>query len=135
MSSKDNNCITVRETTWLDISVPPVLKREFKTMVQRSMNTWQDASPEIRKFADKILGREEVMQSSYKVESIDNSCKHESCGIVCEQSETPETEGLKQSNIAILRGCTWDCHWPEGCSDTQRCLAFGGCAAKAQSKF
>lgn len=63
--SKNNKFISVQETTWLDISVPPEMKEEFKQMVRRSIGTWQDASPEMRRFVDRLLGQEDIMKSTY----------------------------------------------------------------------
>lgn len=49
-----------------DITVPPAMLAEFKVMVSRAMSTWQDVSPDMRDFADRVLGREHVVGSNMK---------------------------------------------------------------------
>jgi hypothetical protein len=49
-----------------DITVPPAMLAEFKVMVQRATSTWQDMSPDMRDFADRVLGRAAVMGSNMK---------------------------------------------------------------------
>ncbi len=49
-----------------DITVPPAMLAEFKVMVQRATSTWQDMSPDMRDFADRVLGRAGVMGSNMK---------------------------------------------------------------------
>lgn len=49
-----------------DITVPPAMVAEFKVMVSRATSTWQDMSPDMRDFADRVLGRQEVVGSNMK---------------------------------------------------------------------
>lgn len=63
--SNSNSRISIQETTWLDISVPPEMVPEFKQMVIRATNTWQDMSTEMRMFMDRILGQEVIMEATY----------------------------------------------------------------------
>lgn len=49
-----------------DITVPPAMVAEFRTLVQRATSTWQDMSPDMRDFADRVLGREHVVGSNMK---------------------------------------------------------------------
>lgn len=49
-----------------DITVPPAMLSEFALMVQRATSTWQDMSPDMRDFADRVLGRDHVMGSNMK---------------------------------------------------------------------
>ena len=49
-----------------DITIPPAMLSEFRTMVQRATSTWQDMSPDMRDFADRVLGRDHVMGSNMK---------------------------------------------------------------------
>jgi hypothetical protein len=60
--------ISITETTWIDISVPPELKEEFKHMVVRAMNTWQNPSDAMVRFTDRLLGQERIMAATYKPE-------------------------------------------------------------------
>ena len=50
----------------VDITVPRLMVPEFMQMVQRATSTWQDMSPDMRDFADRVLGREDVMGTNMK---------------------------------------------------------------------
>lgn len=63
--SKQGKYISIQETAYLDITVPPEMVMEFKQLVRRSINTWPDASPEMRRFVDQLMGQEDIMQSTY----------------------------------------------------------------------
>lgn len=54
---------------YVDITVPPAMVEEFKQLVRRSINTWQNMSPNMRRFADKLLGEGEIMQATYSSNS------------------------------------------------------------------
>ncbi len=56
-----------------DITVPHLMIAEFAQMVQRATSTWQDMSPDMRDFADRVLGRDKVMGSNMK-EGYETSC-------------------------------------------------------------
>lgn len=45
----------------LQIHVPNEMVAEFKLMAQRAINTWQDASPEMRDFIDRLLERDHLV--------------------------------------------------------------------------
>lgn len=93
---------------WMDISVPPDMSEEFRMLVRRATSTWQDMSPEMRDFADRVLGVESIMGQNMK-------------------------EG-HSSNLAMLRGIHWECFWNTGCSNSTRCKQEGACCAKAMFK-
>lgn len=57
---------TTTSNGWIDVSVPPAMADEFKTMVTRAIQTWQDMSPQMRDFADRVLGREDSMGQNMK---------------------------------------------------------------------
>jgi hypothetical protein len=50
----------------VDITVPHLMVAEFAQLVSRAMSTWQDVSPDMRDFADRVLGREGVVGSNMK---------------------------------------------------------------------
>ena len=62
----NNKRISVQETNWLDISIPPSMVEEFKKMASRAMNTWQDCSPEMRDFYDRLMDKEHIMGDNMK---------------------------------------------------------------------
>lgn len=64
--SKFITVITDPNEGWLDITVPPVMVEEFKQLVSRATSTWQDMSPDMRHFADRILQRDHVVGTNMK---------------------------------------------------------------------
>lgn len=51
---------------FVDIVIPPASAAEFRVLVQRAANTWQDMSPDMRDFVDRVLERDHVMGSNMK---------------------------------------------------------------------
>lgn len=66
MATEEQKRISVQETNWLDISIPPSMVAEFKQMAVRAISTWQDCSPEMRDFYDRLLGKEHIMGYNMK---------------------------------------------------------------------
>lgn len=62
--SKHIGC--VQDQGWIDITIPPEMTEEFKVLVRRATNTWQDMSPEMRDFADRVLGVDKIMGQNMK---------------------------------------------------------------------
>ncbi len=48
------------------LSIPPDMTAEFKVAMTRAMNTWQDPSPQMRDFYDRLMEREHVMGDNMK---------------------------------------------------------------------
>lgn len=50
----------------IDITVPPEMAREFRLMVRRACATWQDMSPDMRHFYDRLLGFDKLANGNMK---------------------------------------------------------------------
>jgi len=111
--------------------VPASMLREFKLMVKKGTDLAPNKHVEITDFADRLLGRQEYVGACMKQElyGYPRYLEKQQAVIV---TASPE-EIKNQSQIAILRGCNWECYWPNGCSDSSRCREFGSCVAKAQA--
>ncbi len=55
-----------RDHGGMDITVPPELEEEFRTLVRRAMATWQDVSYEMRDFSDRVQGIDTVVGNNMK---------------------------------------------------------------------
>ena len=51
----------------LDITVPPSMSKEFKILVTRACSTWQDISPDMKHFADRVLGVDKIVGDNMKL--------------------------------------------------------------------
>lgn len=124
MSNRNKHISYTAAAGWMDISVPPDMEVEFKKMVQRATSTWQDMSPEMRDFADRVLGVESIMGQNMKSGHSSNT------------SSPPDTVGalVQQSNVAWLSGVTWGCFWNTGCANTYKCKQAGACCAVTMFK-
>lgn len=50
----------------IDSMVPPVMAAEFLILVRRACSTWQEVSPRMRDFADRLLGVQHIMGENMK---------------------------------------------------------------------
>lgn len=57
MISNTENCmiVTSSDGSYITLSMGGAMLPAFKSLVQRAMNTWADAPPELKEFADLIL--------------------------------------------------------------------------------
>lgn len=58
--NKRIDCLHDKTDGYVDIVVPKSMVPEFQQMAQRAINTWQDPSPEMRDFIDRLLQRNVV---------------------------------------------------------------------------
>lgn len=58
--------VLYQDRNWTQIEIPPTMLEEFRLMARRAMNTWQDPSPEMRDFYDRLMGQDTLMASTKK---------------------------------------------------------------------
>jgi hypothetical protein len=103
-----------------DITVPPAMLAEFKVLVQRATSTWQDMSPDMRDFADRVLGREHVVGSNMKEgfqgeppkewKLATRSC----CGTLLREPHLASCVELSKINKCKCRAVPCVCSWIDG---------------------
>lgn len=95
MSNRNKHISYTAAAGWMDISVPPDMEAEFKKMVQRATSTWQDMSPEMRDFADRVLGVESIMGQNMKEGHSSNTRSFKYLGVTIKEDNTLELNEIK----------------------------------------
>lgn len=95
MSNRNKHISYTVAAGWMDISVPPDMSAEFKKLVQRATSTWQDMSPEMRDFADKVLGVESIMGQNMKEGHSSNAVGIKWAGVTIKEDKTLRPDEMK----------------------------------------
>ena len=104
---------------WIDVSIPPEMSEEFKVLVTRATNTWQDMSPEMRDFADRVLGKDKIVGQNMKAGHSDNirSIDWESMPKFVAGIEEFKALFLNAPAIKFCEGHPETCNCPQHCPD------------------
>lgn len=63
---------TVQADGSADVTVPAALVDDFKVLIARGTSTWQNQDPQIRDFADRVLGRDKYVGKNMKQDFLSN---------------------------------------------------------------